>query len=219
MVATMIPVEEAAQTVILRNITWPLYRQLLAKKQDSGNPRFAYNQGTLEITVPSFEHEEINRLLADVFATLADELGIDFINAGSTTFDRREREQGFEPDTCFYVQHAEGVRGKRRINLKSDPPPDLVIEIDITSPSLNKFPIFAGLGIPEVWRYHHGRLAILQLSQGEYHEQPASQALPGVTSEHLTQFITTSRQAKRAVWLREVRAWAQMLKTTDGASD
>lgn len=205
MVATMIPVEQAARTVILRNITWPLYRQLLARKEDSGNPRFAYNNGTLEITVPSFEHEEVNRLLARLYETIAEEVGIDYINAGSTTFDRQELEQGFEPDTCFYVQHAEAIRGKRRINLKFDPPPDLVIEIDITSPSLNKFPIFAGFGIPEIWRYHNG----------EYHEQPASAALPGVTGEQLTQFITASRQAKRADWLREIRAWAQTLKTDD----
>jgi Uma2 family endonuclease len=82
MVATMSPAEQSAQTVILRNITWPLYRQLLAKKQDSGNPRLAYNKGTLEISLPSFEHEEINRSLANIIGALADEMEIDYVNAG-----------------------------------------------------------------------------------------------------------------------------------------
>jgi len=212
MVATMIPVEQAAQTVILRNVSWPLYQQLLAEKQDSGNPRFAYNRGTLEITMPSFEHEQINRSLSDIFGALADELEIDFINGGSTTFDREDLEQGFEPDTCFYIQRAEAVRGQTQIDLKIDPPPDLVIEIDITHPSLNKFPIFTGLGIPEVWRYHKGRLTIFHLENDEYHEQPVSSALPCVTGEELTRLIVASRQLKRAEWLREVRDWAQRLK-------
>lgn len=212
MVATLNPPEQAAQTVILRHVSWSLYQQLLAEHQEVSNPRFAYDRGTLEIRMASFEHEQINRLLADIFGAVADELEMDFINAGSTTFDREDLEQGFEPDTCFYLQHAAAVRGRTRIDLKTDPPPDLVIEIDITYPSLNKFPIFAGLGIAEVWRYHQGQLTIFRLEGNAYHEQPASGALPGVTGERLTQFIVESQQLKRTEWLRNIRAWAQTLK-------
>ncbi len=213
MVATMNPPEQAAQTVILRNVSWSLYQQLLAEHQDVVNPRFAYDRGTLEIKMASFEHEQINRLLADIFGLLADELETDFIDAGSTTFDREDLEQGFEPDTCFYIEHVEAVRGQSQIDLRHDPPPDLVIEIDITHPSLNKFPIFAGLGIPETWRYHKGQLTIFHLEGSEYREQPVSRAFPGVTGERLTQLIAASRQLKRTDWLREVRDWAHTLKT------
>ena len=212
MVATLTSPEQAAQTVILRNVSWSLYRQLLAERRDVVNPRLAYDRGTLEIKMASFEHERINRLLADIFGILADELESDFIDAGSTTYDREDLEKGFEPDTSFYIESAEFVRGQTQIDLKSDPPPDLVIEIDITHPSLNKFPIFAGLGIPEVWRYHKGRLAILRLDGDEYLEQPASGILPGVTAERLADFIVASSQLKRTDWLREVRAWAQSLQ-------
>jgi hypothetical protein len=101
--SAMVPAEPTTQTVILRNISWPLYRQLLARKGDSGNPRFAYNRGTLEITMPSFEHEQINQALARLGEAIAEELELDYVNAGSTTFGRQEL--GFEPDTCFYLKH------------------------------------------------------------------------------------------------------------------
>lgn len=199
-------VREAAQRVILRNISWALYQQLLAERGEGGNPRLAYNRGLLEITVTSFEHEQLNRLIADTFAAIADELEIDFINAGSTTFDRADLKQGFEPDTSFYVQRVEAVRGKKRIKLQTDPPPDLVIEIDITHPSLNKFPIYAGLGIGEIWRYHQGQLLILMLAGDEYRERAESFTLPGVASVQLTQWIADAAQTKRGDWLRSVRA-------------
>lgn len=205
---------QIAQMVILRNISWALYEQLLAEQGDVGNPRFAYDNGILEIKVASFEPEQINRVLAETFGVIADELGVDFIHAGSTTFKRRDLEKGFEPDTSFYTQQADAVRGKKQIDLNTDPPPDLVIEIDITSPSLNKFPIFAGLGIPEVWRYSNGALSIFKLDGGEYREDAQSVALPGVTGERLSEVIAAGQEMKRAEWLRSLREWAQSLKST-----
>lgn len=163
--------------------------------------------------VTSFEHEHLNRLIADIFTTIADELELDCIDAGSTTFKRGDLEQGFEPDTSFYIQSPEVVRGKKRIDLTEDPPPDLVIEIDITHPSLNKFPVFAGLGILEVWRHDGEELTIFKLQSGSYIAQPESVSLPGVTSAKLTQMILESRQAKRTAWLRNVREWARALKS------
>jgi Uma2 family endonuclease len=208
-------VREAAQRVILRQINWPLYQQLQATRGELANPRFAYDRGVLEITVISFEHEQLNRLIAQLFETLADELELDYVNAGSTTFDRADLEQGFEPNTAFYLLNAGYVRGLTQIDLRTDPAPELVIEVDITHPSLNKFPIYAGLGIPEVWRYHKGRLIILRLADGQYQEQEVSAVLPSVTSAPLTQWIAEGLQSKRSEWLRKLRAWAQSLKQQD----
>ncbi|MGH9832004.1 MAG: Uma2 family endonuclease [Blastocatellia bacterium] len=215
MVAVMNPPEietQAAQTVILRNVSWALYQQLLVEHEDVPNPRFAYDRGVLEIKVASFEHEQINRVIADIFSAIADELEIDFIPAGSTTFDREDLEQGFEPDSCFYIQNAGRVRGQTKIDLHTDPPPDLVIEIDITRPSLNKFPIFAGLGIAEIWRYSKGALTIFKLEVGEYREQAASALLPGVTGLRLTELIADGQEMKRTEWSRNLREWAQTLR-------
>ncbi|MFN0118991.1 MAG: Uma2 family endonuclease [Blastocatellia bacterium] len=204
--------EQAAQTVILHNVSWSLYQTLLAEHRDVGAPRFAYDRGTLEIHVPSFRHEHINRLLADIFRIVADELEIDFLDAGSTTFERDDLIQGVEPDTAFYIQHAPEVREREQINLSVDPAPDLIIEVAITSPSLNKFPILAGLGVPEIWRFHKNRVAILCLTDDGYAEQEQSGVLARITGAQLTQLIAESQQMKRTEWRARVRERARALK-------
>jgi Uma2 family endonuclease len=213
MTTALNPPEQLTQSVTLNNVSWALYRQLQAERGDDCGRRVAYDRGRLEITVPSFSHEQINRTIAELFAMIADESGLDFINAGSTTFEREDLEQGFEPDTCFYIQNAERVRGQEQIRLAADPPPDLIIEVDFAHSSLNKFPIYAGLGIPEVWRYRKGRLIVLKLEGGAYREQAESAALPGVTSDDLTRLLAESREQKRLEWVRRVRDFARGLKT------
>jgi Uma2 family endonuclease len=162
--------------------------------------------------VTSYEHENLKHDLATLVEVLAEELELDLVGAGSTTFDREDLAQGFEPDACFYLQHAARIRGQKRIDLATDPPPELVIEIDITSPSLNKFPIFISLSIPEVWRYHRQTLTIFRWEGGAYREQAASQVFTGVMSADLARLIDESRQMKRTAWLRRVREWARTLK-------
>jgi Uma2 family endonuclease len=200
---------QVEQKVILHNVSWQLYEHLLAEHKDVCNPRFAYDRGVLEIMVLSFEHEQLNRLIADIFGVLADELAIDYINAGSTTFKREDVARGFEPDTAFYVQHVEEVRGKVRLDPTIDPPPDVVIEVDISSPSLNKLPIFAALGIPEIWRYDNNTLTILRLDHGDYSAQEESLALAGATRTAISGFIDEGKRLTRSVWLRHVRAWVR----------
>ena len=157
------PPPAVGQRVILHGVSWETYERLLADFQDSHAAHFAYDQGALEIMVLSLKHETFNRTLATLVEIVAEEMQGDVINAGSTTFRRADLSKGFEPDTCFYIQNVERVRGKDEIDLTVDPPPDLVIEIDITSPSLNKFPIFAAMGIPEVWRYDGKTVTIFTL--------------------------------------------------------
>jgi Uma2 family endonuclease len=203
------PPREAVQRVILPGVSWSTYEALLADMQDSHAVHFAYDQGMLEIMAPSHEHESIKHDIALLVEILAEEMEIDVHGGGSTTFRREDLAKGFGPDECFYIRHAELIRGKKQIDLTNDPPPDLVIEIDITSPSLGKFPIFAALGVPEVWRYDGARVAIFTLVGSEYVECSESVALPKVTAATLTEFINASRQLKRTAWLRRVRAWAR----------
>jgi Uma2 family endonuclease len=200
------------QRVTLYNVSWETYERLLADLQDSSAPRMTYDRGTLEIMSPSSEHERYNRTAAQIVEELAVEMNIDFDNLGSTTFRREDIDRGFEPDSCFYIQNASAVRGKKRIDLTVDPPPDLVIEIDITSPSLDKFPIFAQVGVPEVWRFDGNRLAIYGLGGGGYQEQDASIAFPAVTTTDLTAFIKESETIARPEWVRKVRDWARARK-------
>jgi len=195
--------------VILHNISWSLYEQLLAAHKEQSSPHFVYDRGELEITVLSYEHEELNRLIDNCIAIIAMEWEIEYCNAGSTTFKREDLERGFEPDSCFYVQHAEQIAGKKRLNLTVDPPPDLVLAVDITHPSLNKLSIFAAVGVPEVWRYDGTRVRMLTLTGDNYVEREQSLAFPALRSAHLAELLAASQQMPRTVWLRHVRTWAQ----------
>ncbi len=206
MAQVLSPIE---QRVILHNISWETYQRLLTEHGESTGTRLIYDRGALEIMIVSLKHERLNRLVADLFTIIADELQIDFVGAGSTTFRREDLERGFEPDSCFYIKHADRIRDKDEVDLSTNPPPDLIIEIDITSPSLPRFPIFAAVGVPEIWRYDGVQVAIHQLVSGNYVAMDDSTALPGVTGELLTRFMQASETQKRTAWLRQVRAWAR----------
>lgn len=201
----------AEQRVVLRNISWDTYESLLESHESSSAPRFTYDQGEMEIVSPSPEHERLNRRIALLVQALTEEIGIESEDLGSTTFRREDLERGFEPDSCFYIQNEEQVRGKDRIDLAVDPPPDLVIEVDITSPSINKLPIHAQLGVPEVWRYDGVKLEILRLGDARYAEVTESTVLLSLTSSVLTGLMERSKSLRRTVWLREVREAARKL--------
>jgi Uma2 family endonuclease len=202
---------ERGQNLILHGVSWETYERLLADFQDSHAAHFAYDQGVLEIMVLSAEHERPNRTIALLVEEVALEMGIDVDNVGSHTFKREDLARGFEPDTCFYIQNAERVSGKARIDLAVDPPPDLVIEIDITHPSLEKLPLYAAAGVPEVWRYADNVVTIYCLEESSYQSQEVSKVLPGVMSQVLSQFMEASISMKRTAWIRRVREWAREL--------
>ncbi len=199
---------------LLYNIGWDTYKRLLRDHADAGSPRFTYDRGTLEITSPLPEHERFNRALQLLLPVLAGELGIEIYSLGSTTFDREDLQRGFEADSCFYVQNAQRVQGRERIDLQVDPPPDLVIEIDITHPSLDKLPIYAQIGVPEVWCFDGERLRILVLENDGYADSPRSRALPPVTVQGLTALLPASIGSGDIAWIRQARTWAQTLSGT-----
>ncbi len=199
----------AEQRVVLHNIGWDTYERLLANHENNSAPRLTYDRGELEIMSPSPEHEALNRSIALLVEFVAAEMGIDVYELGSTTFKREDLERGFEPDSCFYIENEERVRGKDRIDLTVDPPPDLVIEIDITSPSFSKLPIYAQIGVPEVWRYDGARMKILVLERSDYVETTESLVLPPVTGNALTDFVEKSKATRRTLWLEGVREWVR----------
>src|SRR6266850_5689992 len=166
------------QRVVLHHISWDIYESLLFADRDRSVPRFTYDRGELEIVSPSAEHEQLTRTVALLVNIVAEELGINVKDFGSTTFRLEDDERGFEPDTCFYIEKFGQVRGKKELDLRIDRPPDLAIEVDITSSSLDKFSIMAEAGIPEVWRYDKNGLRILGLQQGHYHDRESSFVLP-----------------------------------------
>jgi Uma2 family endonuclease len=192
------------QRVVLRRVSWETYERLLEDHVDSSAPRFTYDRGELEIISPSPEHEWYNRLICDLVKLLARELRVDVLDLGSTTFRRADAERGFEPDSCFYVTHVRQVRGKKRLDLATDPPPDIVVEIVVTHPSLDKFPICAAFGIPEIWTYDGSHLSMYQLQGPEYVEAIASGALPELKASQLTEFLELGKTLGSVAWPDEV---------------
>jgi Uma2 family endonuclease len=194
------------QRVTLHNISWDLYESLLLAHPDSV-PRFIYDRGELEIVSPSADHEQLARRVAHLVHIMAEELGVNAEDFGSTTFRLKPRQRGFEPDTCFYIDNLNRVRGKKKIDLQIDPPPDLVIEIDITSSSLDKLSIIAALGAPEVLQYESGAWRILGLDRGKYVERTSSASFPALTAETLRRLIDDGWMLEPLEWTRHVRDW------------
>lgn len=198
--------------VILDRVSWETYERLLTEHGERNGTRFTYDGGVLEIMVLSSRHEKRNRRLASLVEVLAEEWEIDIEQLGSTTFKREDLQKGFEPDSCFYIQNADAVRGKEEVDLREDPAPDLTIEVDITRESLNRFPIFAAVGIPEVWRFDGTRVKFFKLDSGRYIETDHSLAFPAISCEIATEFLMQSQKLKSTVWLRTVRDWARAQK-------
>ncbi len=168
-----------------------------------------YDHGMLEVMSPSTKHEDLKVVTASIVELVAEEWELEFKGLGSTTFRRRELEQGLEPDSCFYIQNVEHIRTKEEIDPSVDPPPDLVIEIEIARPAVSKLPIYAGLGVPEVWVVDGERGHILCLSVDGYQPNEESQVLAPLTATVLSRFLERSRTLKTLVWRRMVREWAR----------
>jgi Uma2 family endonuclease len=195
--------------VILEGVRWQTYAGLLADLSAHRKARLAYDHGTLEIMTPYFAHEWLNRLLADIITALAFGKHLPIEQAGSTTFRREDVARGFEPDSCFYFgDQAIAMRGRDQVDLHTDPPPALVVEIDLTHPSLDKFPIYAALGVTEVWRFDGQCVWFYQRETQGYTPIDISAVLDGVTTQDITAFIERGRQTDRQVLFDEVRAWA-----------
>ena len=196
------------QIVHLSGISWQTYETLLAEIGDR-QIRLTYNRGNLEIMVPSPEHERFKEVLGRFVETLAEELDVRIEPLGSTTFKRPELG-GVEPDKCFYIQNLSAVKGKKRIDLNQDPPPDLVVEIDITSRSENSLQVYADLGVPEVWIYNGSQLRINILENGKYVECEISLAFPSLPILEIVRFL---EQAETMDYLELVKAFRNWVKT------
>jgi Uma2 family endonuclease len=200
---------KAEHLILLNPVSWNTFNQLLEELGEKRGQRFAYDCGILEIMSPLGVHENNNRLIESLVLFIADELGLNLKKFGSLTLKIDRTKQGVEPDSCYYIANEPQVRGKQHIDLTVDPPPDLVLEIDITSGSLNKFPIYSNLGIPEIWRYDGDRLAVfvLQPESGQYEPVDRSPTFPFLPLEQVPLVIERSLAVGETAALKEFRQW------------
>jgi Uma2 family endonuclease len=199
--------EIAEQRVILSNISWQTFEQLLKELGDNRATRLAYNEGLLEIMTPLEPHENNNRFIESLIGVIADELNLNLKKFGSLTMKREKKLKGAEPDSCYYLQNELLVRSKQEIDLDNDPPPDLVLEIDITSGSLDKKPIYAAIGVPELWRYDGNRLEVFVLEplKRNYLSVSQSPTFPWMPLDVIHRFIRQSLVDGETATLRAFR--------------
>ncbi|MEH1897362.1 MAG: Uma2 family endonuclease [Nostoc sp.] len=198
-----------ADRVMLYDISWQQFENLLKDLGEHRAARLAYDRTTLEIMTPLPEHEHYKEVISIAVQDIAEELAINYESYGSTTWKRESRMAGVESDNCFYFQNEATVRGRLDLDLKQDPPPDLALEIDITSKSLNRFPIYARLGVPELWCYDSAELKIYHLQNGEYVESEKSLVFPTLEIRYLPKLIEQNRADGRRAIRQAVREWVR----------
>jgi Uma2 family endonuclease len=193
--------------VTLQGITWQTYQSLLQELESQPGKRLTYDNGVLEIFLPP--HETYKRLLGRLVEIVTEEMDLEIRSLSASTWSRKDLLKGVEADECYYIQNEAAVRGKRSIDLTIDPPPDLAIEIDISNPSVPRLPIYAALGVPEVWQFNGKNLKILGLVAGEYVTQAQSQSLPIVTVEVARRLLNQAQEMGETSWAKVVRQWAK----------
>ncbi|MEB3212220.1 MAG: Uma2 family endonuclease [Leptolyngbyaceae bacterium] len=196
------------QRLLLHDVAWSEFESILDELGEHRSSRIAYDNGLLEIMAPLPEHEFAKEMISDLLKAFLEELDIEFLTLGSTTFKKAEMLKGIEPDQCFYIQNEAAVRGKTRLDLSVDPPPDLAIEVDITSRTHPE--TCAALGIPELWRRTGAMIHIYQLKDGQYDEVETSPTFSGWALHHeIPRYIARSQDKGRNTTMRLFRQWVR----------
>jgi len=193
----------------LEDISWEEYEQLLDQLAEWRGMRVSYDRGRVEIMSPSFQHEKFIAFISGVGRILAEEMDLTVEAAGATTYKQESLLKGSEGDESFYVQNATAIIGKRQIDLDIDPPPDVVVEVDITNESLSKFPIYAAFLVPEIWRYDGKQARIYHLLNQNYLERDASLSFPFLTTQAMTEFLEQSKTQGQTAALAAFRQWVR----------
>lgn len=197
----------AEQRVLLHGIDWAAY-QKIAEALTGSAALIAYQRGAVEVMTKSRLHEIFSRCLDKLIGVLAEEMDLPLDTCGEMTCEREDLLRAIEPDSCFYITHEPQVRGKARLDLRIDPPPDLAVEVDISRSSEIRMPTYAALGVPEVWRFDGTTLAFLRLgADGTYASAERSRYFTVVTTADLLPVVLQRLQTDEMSVVRSFRAW------------
>ena len=196
------------QRIYLPDLSWAEFEQTLVELGEKRVTRIAYCAGELEIRMPLPEHERIKVLISNLLVVLLEELDLPWESLGSSTFKNSRMKAGIEPDDCFYIKNCQAIIGKKRLDLATDPPPDLAIEVDLTS--LTQIGAYEALGVPEIWRYQQGKLAIFVLVNGHYLESVTSSLFPTLSIHAgFTRILDRSSGILMSEARKEFRQWVR----------
>lgn len=194
--------------LVLYGVSWNRYEKLLRVLEPARGLRITYDRGALEITTISMEHEGIKHVLGCLVMLLAEGMQIEIAGRGQMTFKRRRKQRGLEADECYWIQNEAVIRGKKVFDWESDPPPDLMLQVDISSSSLNRLAICAALRVPEVWRWDGEKIHVHVLgADGKYQTAERSRAFPFLKPAELVPFVAMAAIAGETATLRAFRQW------------
>lgn len=183
-------VEPPETRMVLENVAWDIY-VALAEQRRGSVPRMTYDNGVLEMMRPRREHENIGRLVGRMIETYSELRDIDIISVASVTVRRSDLSKGYEADESYYVTHAAELLGKRELDFEVDPPPDLVVEVEMASSAIKKMPLFAAMKVPEVWRHDGESLTMYRREKEGYVQIDSSIELPGLTAKRINQTLAS----------------------------
>jgi Uma2 family endonuclease len=201
------PQRLSEQRVVFHHLTWQGYEQILQALPESRSARLTYYCGTLEITMPLEDHEFASRMVELFIRILVEELGMEIKTMGSTTLKYRDLDRSPEPDNAYYIQNQSSVAG-RNVIFGQDPPPDLVIEIDITHSDIDKNALYSGIGVPELWRFNGQEIRFYLLQNQQYVEVEVSPTFPAVPKTRLYEFLNQCRTSEVQA-SKTLRSWIQ----------
>lgn len=195
--------------VLLYGVSWETFERLLADVGDRRTTLFHYTNGTLEIMSPLSLHEGSSRFFDRLLTIFVDELDIDMRCLGSLLMKIPELKIGSEPDSCYYIKNELTIRAQENVIVGQDPPPDLVLEVDITNPSDRRLPIYALLGVPEVWIYDGYSLEFLALQNGGYVPIENSLSFPTLPAAIIVEYVQKRLLLGESKTLKEFRGWVK----------
>jgi Uma2 family endonuclease len=200
------------QQFVMVGEPWSAYTHWLKLFDERCHVRITYDQGVLEVVTLTHQHEHRAAFLARLIGAWTEERGLEIKTGKSTAFRRRVLERGLEPDECFWIANEPLVRDKEIIDLRQDPPPDLVIEIEVTRSCVPRMPIYAALQMPEVWRITKGVLSFEVLQAGgTYTPALTSEALPPLKPANLQRFLDMRGKMGENAVIRRFRNWVRKL--------
>ncbi len=197
--------------LFLDQVSWGEYQAILDELEGEGRRlRHTYDRGRLEIMTKSGAHEVPKSLLGSFIVILAEEMKRRIFMGGELTQQKEAKKRGIEPDQCYWVANEPRVRGKLEFDFNRDPPPDVLIEVEVSRTIIKRLPVLAALGVPEVWRFNRKTLQVGILQpEGQYQWGNESPSFPGIPINNLSRFLLMARTTDHTTIGRRFRKWVR----------
>lgn len=207
----MVAIKPLAETrTLLTNISWQTFKVMLAEMGSQRQNRIAYQSGTVEIMTPLMPHENSNRIIEGFVVVMCEELGLEIKRTGSLTLTRDDLERGGEPDSSYYIQNESLVRNKENIDLATDPPPDLVLEVEYSRSAIDKLALYAAMEIPELWRFNGSVLRVYTLAdRRQYTEVEFSPTFNPIPVREIPHFLQQAKAKGENATSLDFRTWVR----------